>query len=162
MAQWYYGSSAGQHGPVAEDEVRAMIASGGIGPETLVWREGMPSWQPLQHMPEFNGQAGAYLAPSYVGAPGYYPGAPVRNSGLAIASMVCGIVGYLTCYFVGVFGIPAVICGHMALNRIASSPFPVAGRGMAIAGLILGYLGILITLGVILFFFFAFASAISP
>ncbi len=162
MAQWYYGSSAGQHGPVAEDEVRAMIASGGIGPQTLVWREGMPSWQPIYSMPEFNGQAGAYLPPVQVGAPGYYPGAPIRYSGLAIASMVCGIVGYFTCYFVGILGIPAVICGHMALSRIDSSPFPVAGRGMAIAGLILGYLGILITLGVISFFVFALIGAGGP
>jgi hypothetical protein len=76
--------------------------------------------------------------------------------------MVCGIAGYLTCYFVGILGIPAVICGHMALNRINSSPVPVAGRGMAIAGLILGYLGILITVGTILFFVFAFVAAGSP
>jgi hypothetical protein len=33
---------------------------------------------------------------------------------------------------------------------------------MAIAGLILGYLGILITLGFITFFFFAFASMATP
>lgn len=162
MAQWYYGSSAGQHGPVVEDEVRAMIASGGIGPQTLVWREGMPAWQPVYSVPEFNGQVGIYTPPVHVGAPGYYPGAPVRNSGLAIASMVCGIAGYLTCYFVGFLGIPAVICGHMALSQINTSHEPVAGRGMAIAGLILGYLGILITLGAICFFMFALIGAGGP
>jgi hypothetical protein len=162
MVQWYYGSSAGQHGPVAEDEVRAMIASGGVGPQTLVWRDGMPAWQPIYSVPEFNGQAGVHLPPVHIGAPGYYPGAPVRNSGLAIASMVCGIAGYLTCYFVGILGIPAVICGHMALSQINSSHEPVAGRGMAIAGLILGYLGILITLGASSFFVFALIGAGGP
>lgn len=162
MAQWYYGSSAGQHGPVDENELRAMIASGGVGPQTLVWREGMSDWMPLQNVPDFGIQQPAPYLPSYGGPPGYYPGAPVPNSGLAIASMVCGIAGYLTCYFVGILGIPAVICGHMALNRINSSPVPVAGRGMAIAGLILGYLGILITVGTILFFVFAFVAAGSP
>ena len=162
MAQWYYGSSAGQHGPVDENELRAMIASGGVGPQTLVWREGMSDWMPLQNVPDFGIQQPAPYLPQYGGPPGYYPGAPVPNSGLAIASMVCGIAGYLTCYFVGILGIPAVICGHMALNRINSSPVPVAGRGMAIAGLILGYLGILITVGTILFFVFAFVAAGSP
>jgi hypothetical protein len=161
MALWYYGSSTGQHGPVEENEVRAMIASGGIGPQTLVWRDGMPAWQPLQNVPEFNGQmVMPYPPPAYGGMPGYYP--PARNSGLAIASMVCGIAGYLTCYFVGVLGLPAVICGHMALSQINNSHEPVAGRGMAIAGLILGYLGILITLGAISFFLFAIAAAGSP
>ena len=159
MSQWYYGSSAGQHGPVDENELRAMIASGGVGPQTLVWREGMSDWVPLQGVPEFGlSQPVPYQAP-YGGAPGYYPGNPVQNSGLAIASMVCGIAGYLTCYFVGILGIPAVICGHMALSRINSSPVPLAGRGMAIAGLILGYLGILITLGGVLFFFFAVVAS---
>jgi hypothetical protein len=162
MAQWYYGSSSGQHGPVDENELRAMIASGGVGPLTLVWREGMSDWMPLQNVSDFGMQQPAPHLPPYGGLPGYYPGAPVPNSGLAIASMVCGIVGYLTCYFVGIFGIPAVICGHMALNRINSSPVPVAGRGMAIAGLILGYLGILTTVGVIFFFVFAFLAAGSP
>ncbi|PAW69937.1 MAG: hypothetical protein B9S38_08790 [Verrucomicrobiia bacterium Tous-C4TDCM] len=162
MAQWYYGSSAGQHGPVDENELRAMIASGGVGPLTLVWREGMSDWMPLQNVPDFGIQQPAPYLPPYGGPLGYYPGAPVPNSGLAIASMVCGIAGYLTCYFVGILGIPAVICGHMALNRINSSPVPVAGRGMAIAGLILGYLGILITVGTILFFVFAFVASGSP
>lgn len=162
MAQWYYGSSAGQHGPVDENELRAMIASCGVGPLTLVWREGMSDWMPLQNVPDFGIQQPAPYLPPYGGAPGYYPGAPTPNSGLAIASMVCGIAGYLTCYFVGILGIPAVICGHMALSRINSSPVPVAGRGMAIAGLILGYLGILITVGSILLFVFAFVAAGSP
>ena len=164
MSQWYYGSSAGQHGPVDENELRAMIASGGVGPQTLVWRDGMRDWVPLQSIPEFGMQqqpVAPYHAP-YGGPPGYYPGAPVPNSGLAIASMVCGIAGYLTCYFVGVLGIPAVICGHMAISQINNSPVPVAGRGMAIAGLILGYLGILITLGAVLSFVFAVVAAGSP
>ena len=163
MSQWYYGSSAGQHGPVDENELRAMIASGGISPQTLVWRDGMRDWVPLQSLPEFGMQqpAAPYHTP-YGGPPGYYPGAPVPNSGLAIASMVCGIAGYLTCYFVGILGIPAVICGHMAISQINNSPVPVAGRGMAIAGLILGYLGILITLGVVVSFLFAVVAAGSP
>lgn len=159
MIQWYYGSSAGQHGPVPEDEIRAMIAAGGIGPQTLVWREGMPGWRPLVSTPEFSGQVGAALSSFHGGAVGVYQGMAAQTSGLAVASMVCGIVGYLTCYLVGVFGIPAVICGHMALSRIATSPFPIGGRGMAITGLILGYLGILITLAPLVVILSAFLSA---
>lgn len=156
MTQWYYGSGAGQHGPVGDGELRELIASGAVGPETLVWRAGMNGWLPLRSVPEFapGGAPPSYLPPS-AGGPAYYPVAPMSTSGLAIASMVCGIAGYLTCYFVGILGLPAVICGHMALNQIHRSPVPLAGRGMAIAGLILGYLGILITLGCISFFVFA-------
>jgi hypothetical protein len=45
----------------------------------------------------------------------------------------------------------------MALNRISQSPIPLGGRGMAITGLILGYVGILASLGSVI----AFAVAIS-
>ncbi len=148
MATWYYGSGGGQHGPVDEGELRAMIASGAVGPATLVWRDGMRDWLPVQALPEL---CGAVTGPY----PPYYPPPAGSTSGLAIASMVCGIAGYLTCYFVGILGIPAVICGHMALARIRDSPVPVAGRGMAVAGLILGYLGILLTLAVFSLFIIA-------
>ena len=47
-------------------------------------------------------------------------------------------------------GIPAVICGHMALNQITQSGGVQQGRGLAIAGLVLGYIGIALgVLGVI-------------
>jgi hypothetical protein len=156
MPQWYYGSSAGQTGPVEEGELRALVASGGVGPETLVWRDGMKEWQPLQSMPELQGNfVNPYVAPgpgAYV--PGYYqPVAP--TCGLAIASMICGIVGIVTCYFAGLLGVPAVICGHLAIARINGSPVPMAGRGMAIAGLILGYLGIAMSVAAVAFFVFA-------
>jgi Domain of unknown function (DUF4190) len=47
----------------------------------------------------------------------------------------------VTC--IGLLSIPAVICGHMALHQIKNSPRIVAGRGMALAGLICGYLALL-------------------
>jgi hypothetical protein len=156
MPLWYYGSPAGQSGPVEDREMQALIASGGVGPETLVWRDGMQDWVPLRTMPELVGAGVTPYPPAYGGA-GYYP--PVTNSGLAIASMVCGIVGYVTCYFVGILGIPAVICGHMALSQIQNSAVPMSGRGMAIAGLVLGYLGIAISLACVTAFSIAILSA---
>ena len=59
-------------------------------------------------------------------------------SGLAIAALVCGIVGFFTA---GLASIPAVICGHMAWRETSSGTH--SGHGMAIAGLALGYLQIL-------------------
>jgi len=71
------------------------------------------------------------------------------TSGLAIASMVCGILSLFFCFCGGMLlGIPAVICGHMALGQTGSEspgmPPRMGGRGMAIAGLIMGYIGILL------------------
>lgn len=148
MADWYYGENGQQIGPLDENAIRMAIGQGRLNQQTLVWREGMPSWTALANVPEL-------FSPSVVGPayPGYGPGAApmmMRTSGVAIASMVCGLVGLLGCiFFWGILGIPAVVCGHMAMHSIANSPVPVAGRGMAITGLIMGYLQILMMLGMI-------------
>ena len=59
-----------------------------------------------------------------------------RTSGLAIASMVLGI---LWIFYIG--SILAVIFGHIAISQTGKDP-TLRGRGMAIAGLVLGYIGI--------------------
>jgi Domain of unknown function (DUF4190) len=71
--------------------------------------------------------------PSY--APAWSPHPP-RTSGLAIASLVLGILwGY------GLGSLLAVIFGHVALSSIRRTY--AKGTGMAVAGLILGYAGML-------------------
>lgn len=72
------------------------------------------------------------------GQPAYY-GMPAEPKGLSIASMCCGIAVYLGFGFILLPQIAAVVLGHMALKKEPS------GRGMAIAGLVMGYLGILLT-----------------
>lgn len=59
------------------------------------------------------------------------------TNGLAKASVISGALGFATC---GVGGIPAVITGHMALQRINRTQ--ENGSNMAITGLVLGYVQI--------------------
>jgi len=65
---------------------------------------------------------------------------PGKNSALAVVSLVFGILG-LVCTG-PVTAIPAVICGHIAKSRIRKSGGTLQGEGMALAGLIMGYVGI--------------------
>lgn len=62
-----------------------------------------------------------------------YASALAPTSGLAIGSLVCGL-GF------GITAIPAVILGHMARAEIRRKGY--RGDGMAIAGLVLGYVAI--------------------
>ena len=65
-----------------------------------------------------------------------------KTAGVAVASMVLGILG-LT--FLGLLGaVPAIICGHIALSSIGKSDGALGGNGMAIAGLVTGYLALAI------------------
>ena len=65
----------------------------------------------------------------------------VQTSGISVASMVLGIVGVVFgwCMF-GVPSLLAVIFGHVGLNDTRTNQR--AGRGMAVAGLILGYVAL--------------------
>ncbi len=83
------------------------------------------------------GAGGTATGYSPVGA---VPGAavtPSRTSGKAIASLVLGIL-----VFVPFSSIAAVILGHLSLSEIRKSAGRLGGHGMAVAGLILGYMGI--------------------
>ena len=64
--------------------------------------------------------------------------APRQQCGLAIASLVLGIAGFVLCLG-PLAGIPAAICGHMAQAKIRKSGGQLTGDGMALAGLITGY-----------------------
>jgi len=61
------------------------------------------------------------------------------TSTTAIVSLVFGIICWIAIPFIG--AIVAIICGHVARTEIRNSPpGSIEGDGMAIAGLILGYL----------------------
>jgi type II secretion system protein G len=70
------------------------------------------------------------------------PHRPPKTCDLGIYSMVLGIAGFF-CFSI-LTGIPAVILGHMALKRIKESGGRLGGGGLAIAGLVLGYLEVFI------------------
>jgi Domain of unknown function (DUF4190) len=72
--------------------------------------------------------------PPYPPYPPYAPAPP--TNGLAIAALVCGVGGFV----IGVSFIPAIICGHLARAQIRRTG--EQGGGMALAGLIIGYVGI--------------------
>lgn len=63
---------------------------------------------------------------------------PRRTSGLAIGSLVCAIFGW------GPGSIAALILGYLALRQIRRDPLRIGGKGMATAGVILGWLGVVV------------------
>ena len=59
-----------------------------------------------------------------------------RRSKLAIWSLIFGILGII---LFAIPCIPAIVVGHMARHRIRTSNGTLAGNGISLAGLILGY-----------------------
>jgi type II secretory pathway pseudopilin PulG len=77
------------------------------------------------------------------------PGNPPPNDGLAVASLCCGI-GSVVCLG-ALSGVPAIICGHMARGKIARSGGTLGGAGLALAGLIMGYVSVVLTVIAVIF-----------
>ena len=62
-----------------------------------------------------------------------------RTSTLAIVSLIFGVLCWIGIPFIG--AIVAVICGHMARSEIRNAPpGMIEGDGMAVGGLILGWI----------------------
>ncbi len=76
--------------------------------------------------------------PGAPGAPGAWPGygyGPPRTNGLAVASLVLGLIGWAFC---GLGSVIAIVLGFVARNQIRHSNGGQTGTGMATAGIVLG------------------------
>jgi len=108
MTEWYYATADGsRHGPLPATELQALAAAGRIDARTLVWREGLAQWRPLQ---DFAIELGLPAMPPPLPAPAPAVPAsvqpPPRNlSGCAIAALV-GAAGL---FVVAMLGILAAI-----------------------------------------------------
>ncbi|WP_374603727.1 DUF4190 domain-containing protein [Arenimonas sp.] len=79
---------------------------------------------------------------------------PRQTSALAITSLVCGLLGWTFLPLLG--SLVAIITGHMARSEIRQSNGQLEGDGLAIAGLVLGWITIALAvaavLAIVLFF----------
>jgi hypothetical protein len=75
------------------------------------------------------------------GPPGAWPAHPYAGpstNGLAITSLVLGLVGPFTC---GIGSVVAIVLGFLSRDQIKRSWGHQTGSGMATAGIVLGFLG---------------------
>ena len=65
------------------------------------------------------------------------PAAPKKPNGLALASLILGILSLLACGVGIIFSIPGVICGILGIKRVKNSGGTQTGQGLAVAGLVM-------------------------
>ena len=75
-----------------------------------------------------------------------------QNQTLPTVSLVLGIFGILfTCCYGGIpLGAAALVLGYLGLKNVNENPSEFSGRGLAIAGIITGAVGLLISVGIVL------------
>lgn len=154
--RWWYAFDGQATGPTATERMRELIAGGVIDPDTLVWTDGMAAWAscrdagpaaipsaPVEREP----------APSVDDPPQHSGAAPRasemrppgtdelrRTSGHAMASLFLGLTGWTF----GFGSLLAVVFGVIALDRVAKSRDELSGRELAIAGIVLGVIGLMV------------------
>ena len=130
------------------EEVNRQLAAGTLRLSDQAWYEGAAGWAALSTVP------GVSATPTSTAAPQVSPGAitatpaavviPQRkNEPLAIVSLICSLLGLcgFCCGLFLVSAIAGIVCGHLALSRIKANP-ELEGHGLAMAGLIIGYVAV--------------------
>jgi hypothetical protein len=125
-----------------------MLLNAGVVPYFGVWRLRLPlvlsavficafpvaiavlAWASADRLPRSSPASGSYGQDAGIGVT-----APTGSNGLAVGALVCGLLGV---------SIPAIVLGHIALSQIKASGGRQGGRGMALAGLVLGYVALVI------------------
>jgi len=138
---YYYTDRTNQpRGPVGMAELRNLAAAGQLNQATMVAAVGSAHWIPIANV-----------------LPDLRLAAAGRTDPLAVWSLVLGIAGFFACWACcgPILSIPAVILGHISLVNIKRDP-GLEGKGLAIAGLVTGYVAIALFL---LYFFVAGSAA---
>ncbi|MBL0885774.1 DUF4190 domain-containing protein [Myceligenerans indicum] len=111
---------------------------------------------PYQQSP-YQQQPGATPYPAAPGYPAQYGGQPFPKNDLGVWALVLGIVSIVMCGFVA--GIPAVIVGNKARHAVRNGE--ADNDGMALAGVITGWIGTALSILVIVFYTIIIAIGVS-
>lgn len=134
------GGDGKEYGPVSTDTLRSWVSQGRANGQTFVLPEGTTEWKMLSAIPEF---AALFAAPppGMSSAVGGVPVGPAKTSGLAIASLVLGCCGFVSCGLAGLLGL---IFGLVGMSKIKASQGRLTGWGMALAGTIISVVSLLL------------------
>lgn len=92
---WHYMKNGAQTGPATTDELKALITSGAIKADTLIWREGLPSWLAANTQSEFAGVVPPAGRPAGLTGTGGAPGVFTPAAADVDKNKVMGILAYL-------------------------------------------------------------------
>lgn len=145
------GGDGNEYGPISADGLRQWIREGRANVHSQVLPEGGTAWVALGQVAEFS--ALFNVAPS----PAVFTATPVSRqmNPLALTGFILSIVSItvgLCCCSGLPFSISGIVCSAIGLVQIRAQPERYSGKGLAIAGIIVGAVSIL--LGVLLFILF--------
>jgi hypothetical protein len=155
---WFYADRGQQQGPFPEAQFRSLIASGTVRADTLIWTEGMTTWQRAGEIPGLMSRA---AGPSAVAgrtaarpSTGASAGTSAGNGSLSIDFEILDFVQQALLFVVGaifIFPLPWVLVGSLkwltARTRVPGrSDLTFTGNAMTIVWWFLGAVALIIAL----------------
>jgi len=139
------GADQNEYGPITAEQVRQWLAEGRLNGLSKIQVDGSGEWKQLRDMPEFSALQPPSQPPVAPGAPQPLQppssaGAPSANP-LAAWALGTGIASLVCCSFL-ILSLVSIVLGIVALSQLNRNPNQT-GRGMAIAGIVLGCISLL-------------------
>jgi hypothetical protein len=135
-----------QLGIFSLEEINRQLAAGTLSLSDQAWYEGAAGWAALSTVPGVGGTPPVSAPPVSPVVVSAVPTAVVpqrKTEQLAVLSLIFSVLG-LFGFCCGLFmagGIAGIVCGHIALSRIKANP-DLEGHGLALTGVIVGYLAV--------------------
>jgi hypothetical protein len=147
----YYliGSDGRPYGPASADSIRQWLREGRVTGQSPVNVVGTLDWRPLREFAEFAGVTPPPALPAALPAQStVLIAVPRRTHPLAMGGFLCGLLSLTCCACCAgeLLAIVGVILSTVALVEIGRQPDRYEGRGLAIAGVVLGALGLVLGL----------------
>jgi hypothetical protein len=127
------------------EEINRQLAAGTLRLTDLAWHDGAAGWAELSTLPGVGAAPSGAIPPTMpvVAASSAAVVPPRQSEQLAVLSLIFSILGLcgFCCGFFMTAAIAGIVCGHIALSRIKANPGR-EGHGLAMAGVIIGYIAV--------------------
>ncbi len=125
------GGDGKEYAWVTSENLLKWIAQGRVNAQTRVKAGESGEWKTLSEYPEFESALQNRVPPPVSASPVTVAPAATKTNKLAIASLVLGVLGTLTC---GLTALVGLVLGIVALVKVKNSQGRLGGQGIAIAG----------------------------
>lgn len=135
------GADHKEYGPATAEEVRLWIAQRRVHAQSLAQAQGTNAWQPLSFFPEF-AAALAGLAPA---SPPTVVATEQQANTMATAGLVMSCIALICCGGCAPLAVLGIVFSIVGLTQANRDPAET-GKGLAIAGLVIGIISLLGTI----------------
>ena len=123
------GTDQKEYGQITADQIRQWIVEGRVNAQTKVQVGENADWKSLGDLPEFGDVLKNRVPPLPISP----STPPAKTSGMAITSLVLGVLGAVTC---GATALVGLVLGIISMSKIKKSDGQLGGSGIALAGTI--------------------------